>query len=320
MKHPPQLSVIISTYNRADYLYLSLDSLAKQNSTSKLWEIILVDNNSTDGTKELVKKYKICLPQMRYIFEEIQGISTARNRGAKEARASHIIFLDDDAEAPPHWVNGLLKALENYKNMAAFGGPVIPNWEGPQPTWVPPQFLGYFTQLDYGANPINITKAGGVLLGANIGFEKSTFIEHGGFSTQLGRIGKNLLSGEETQLLQKIKTSGRAIWYLPDCGVMHLVLPERRSPSFLLRRMYGDGLSQVILDLSNGRLDRKSIGRRLLYEYKVLVKEHYQRLNNYSLKNESEKVFDQAKIARRKGRIRQLWREWLQFISFLKTN
>jgi glycosyltransferase involved in cell wall biosynthesis len=301
----PVLSVIISTYNREEYLHLSLNSLVGQTLAKQAFEIIVVNNNSTDGTAQIVKSYAQKLPQMRCVFEAKQGISHARNRGAAESKAANIVFLDDDAEAPPEWAVNLVQAFADYPDAAALGGPIEPNWEGPEPEWLPAAFKSFYTWLDYGNQVLNLTEKGGVLLGANIAFNKAKFMAYGQFNTQLGRVGKNLISGEETRLIEGLKEQGEAIYYLPHCGVRHLVLPERRSKKFLKERMVADGRSQIIIGLEKQGSAPEFLKRKLRYEQKKWLQEKALAILAV-FKGTCQHMAAQCLVARRLGRIAQL--------------
>jgi glucosyl-dolichyl phosphate glucuronosyltransferase len=315
LKMLPELSVIISTYNRSKYLRQTIESLYNQTYSKEKWELIIVDNNSSDDTQELVESNKKKFNNLSYYFEKNQGLSISRNKGALLAKSEYIMFLDDDAAPFSDWVENIIKHIRNTYSIAAFGGPIYPNWEGPQPSWVPLKLLQFYTYLYYGKESLELNSLGKyTLLGANLGFEKKMFFEFNGFLTTLGRVGNNLISGEETHLLNNIFKIGRPILYMADCGVNHIVLPERRNIFFLLKRLYYDGISQVLIDLENSSLSQKYLLRRLVFEISCLIKEIFSLLKSF-LSPISEMVFYTCLVLRRIGRINQIIKQ-----SFFKLS
>lgn len=96
---PVQLTIAVCTYNRADHLKICLDSLSHQADCAPDWELLLVDNNSTDATRQIAQESSLSFPQFRYIFEPEQGLSVARNRALSESNGVFIAYIDDDARA-----------------------------------------------------------------------------------------------------------------------------------------------------------------------------------------------------------------------------
>src|SRR5712671_6825521 len=103
-----RISVIIATHNRADLLAIALKSLARQTIPPAEYEVIVVDNASSDQTPAVVRQMSPAMPQVRYVFEERLGLSWARNAGLEAARAPYVAYLDDDAKAEPEWLEALL--------------------------------------------------------------------------------------------------------------------------------------------------------------------------------------------------------------------
>lgn len=103
-----KISVVVCTFNRADILPLALQSLCEQTPHHDQTEIIVVDNNSPDNTRQVVDEFIEKYPNIRYCFEPIQGLSHARNRGWREARGEYVGYLDDDAKAPPEWLHSAI--------------------------------------------------------------------------------------------------------------------------------------------------------------------------------------------------------------------
>ena len=145
------ISFIICTYNRERYIYECLSRLAK-NTAQAGWEIVLVNNNSTDKTaaecERFVKDYK---PEnYRYFVEKQQGLSFARNRGIAEAKGEWLVFLDDDAMVEPDYIANLQRNIETHPEAKAFGGPIEPFFEGEAPKWLSPWTMIYVSAIDLG--------------------------------------------------------------------------------------------------------------------------------------------------------------------------
>ena len=124
-----ELSAIICTYNRADYLRKSLASLAEQTLSTDRFEIIVVDNNSNDDTKAVVQEEYAYVPNLRYIFEPVPGLSKARNTGWQNANGKYIAFLDDDAVATLRWAEIYMEVFQNWEpTPGCSGGKAEPIW------------------------------------------------------------------------------------------------------------------------------------------------------------------------------------------------
>src|SRR5258706_654344 len=144
-----KISAVICTYNRAEYLGRAIESLAHQDLDSAGYEIIVVDNNSTDTTAQLVKNSIEAYPsiQIRYVLETEQGLSAARNRGAHEAAGNYIAYVDDDARAVQGWLSSLLASFLKLQ-AACIGGPGNLDSEGGPLQMVPLPFPSPFPYLE----------------------------------------------------------------------------------------------------------------------------------------------------------------------------
>ena len=130
-----RISAIICTLNRAAYLEKAIQSLADQTLPEEQFEIIVVDNGSTDNTKTMVEGFKH-LENLRYIYEPIMGLSQARNTGWQNAQGDYVAYLDDDAIACPEWLERIVQAFDTVEpRPGSVGGKVIPVWEAERPAW-----------------------------------------------------------------------------------------------------------------------------------------------------------------------------------------
>ncbi len=229
-----KISVIICTYNRANSLEDTLYCLTKQSYKHNNWELIVVDNNSNDNTKDIINKYKKILPNLTYQFEPKQGLSHARNLGIKSAHGEIIAFTDDDVLPETDWLYQIINNMETY-NCDACGGYISPKWEVPPPSWLTEIFYGFLaikTDLN-GPRQLSITDE--LPFGANMAFHKSMFTKYGLFDTQKGRKGAILAGGEDIEMFERIISAGSTVFYFSDIKVIHKVEAFRLKKNYFRR-------------------------------------------------------------------------------------
>jgi glycosyltransferase involved in cell wall biosynthesis len=247
------ISAIICTHNRDTYLGAAIDSLLAQN-TAIGFEVIVVDNGSSDRTAEVVKQ-RLSDPRLKYIFEPVLGLSVARNTGAVNASGEILAYLDDDAVASSSWLEILYSAYQGNSKLAIAGGKVTLLWaEGTQPPrWLSPGLAGNLGAYDLGTSVVYIENPGLTPRGLNYSIRSSFLIEIGGFDTNLGRVGKNLLSNEELQMTELALARGWQVAYLPDALVAHNVSPERLNRSWFFSRGWWQGISECYREQLAGK-------------------------------------------------------------------
>ncbi len=250
-----QISAIICTHNRDTYLGAAIDSLLAQDFTAE-FEVIVVDNGSSDRTREVVEQ-RLGDSRVKYVFEPTIGLSVARNTGARVASADIIAYLDDDAEASVSWLQVLSAAYQNNSKLAIAGGKVTllwpPNIE--PPSWLSPGLAGNLGAYDLGDRMIYIEQPGLTPRGLNYSLRRSFLEEIGGFDPQLGRVGKNLLSNEELQMTEFALQRGWQVAYLPEALVAHNVAPERLNRAWFLNRGWWQGISECYREQLAGKAD-----------------------------------------------------------------
>lgn len=265
------LSILICTYNRADYLPGAIESCMRQSLDAERYELIVVDNNSSDGTRGVVRQYEHEHTNVRYIVEEQQGLTYARMRGIDEAAGAYVAFVDDDARAHRRWLERLLEAFEQRSPApVCVGGKVLLDWEGPRPAWYPPDYDGLLAYVDHGDRGFYLrpNAPGHYLIGTNMAFERQALLDIGGFRTHFGRRGSSSLSGDETELINRLLRQGSPVYYEPRAVVTHVVVPERRTRRFLIDRVRGDGQTQPLLDLDRRAFCETNLPRRIGYDAK----------------------------------------------------
>lgn len=242
----PLASIIICTYNRAECLRAAVDSAIAQRMPPGTFEVIVVDNGSTDGTRPMIRGY---MDRVRYLHVPEPGLSRARNAGWRAARAPIVAMLDDDAIADSDWLEMLLTAFETvHPTPICVGGRVSPLWEAPRPAWLSDKLLGALTVADWspvGKRIGDLTQEW--LVGANLAVLKTELARHGGFPEELGRKGRALLSGEETYLQSRMLGEGAVLWYEPRAHVGHRVSADRLTPRWFYSRHLMQGVSDAII-------------------------------------------------------------------------
>jgi len=301
-----EISVIICTYNRSDYLPAAIKSCIRQTMDDKKYEILIIDNNSTDGTEKIVRCFQKEYRNIRYFKEESQGLNFARNRGAAEAEGRYVAYLDDDARAEPDWLTNMIKTFrrQNPQPVCA-GGCVRLDWEGPVPDWFPQEFNALMAFVDHGSSGFYLKygEEGHFLIGTNMAFQRDVLIDMNGFRTAYGRKKRRTISGAETELVNRLLLQGLPVYYSPDAAVTHTVVPERRTRRFLIKRMFGDGATQPLMDLETERFCSTPLIRRILYDMKICIGYYFQYLYRKIIINDPQSLTHYLFFTQRRGRL-----------------
>jgi glycosyltransferase involved in cell wall biosynthesis len=241
---PVQISVVISTRNRAGQLRLCLEALTSQrNVAPEAYEIIVVDNGSTDLTEQTVKTIQRGFAQITYLYEEKLGLSIARNAGARHAQGAILCFTDDDAVTCPNYVGEVLSSFVDPAT-ACVGGKVIASWpDGSPPDWFSPKYAHVVAQTSFGETPRRM-RNGEFPYGCNISFRKETFEAFGGFDENLGKRGGNNIWGEEIDLCHRIQRQGLQFFYNPRAVVTHTVGRGRATQHYFIESIFGKGVTE----------------------------------------------------------------------------
>jgi len=259
-----KISVIVCTHNRCELLRESFRSLLAQDYCAQDYELIVVDNNSTDGTRDVFEEFAIKRNglHVRYVMEEKIGLSHARNRGIAEAQGDIMAFIDDDARAEKSWLSQLVKVYSEEKDAGCVGGRVILDWYAEKPFWWQPELDEVFNGINYSDKRIVLSHPR-YPYGTNISYKADILEKVGLFGTDLGRIGSKLLAGEETELCLRIEKAGYKIFYEPSAVVYHRVEPDKLTKSYIRKRAIWHGRSQALIELKHfGReyVRKKSLG------------------------------------------------------------
>lgn len=239
------ISVIICTYNRSKSLLKTLESFrGVLNPREAAWELILVDNNSNDDTREIANHFiKSSIFPCKYLFENRQGLSYARNTGITEAIGDILSFTDDDVIVDECWLRNIENEFKN-KDVACIGGKILPIWENPQPAWLTGELLQFLALQDLGEEKIVLDRP--VIWGANLSIRSSMFQKYGVFDTKLGNIEGKLYGGEETKFVQLLLANGENVLYCPDILVHHCIPGFRMKKSYFRKWVYDKGELKAI--------------------------------------------------------------------------
>lgn len=254
------LSVVLSTYNRGALLSNALEKLRVQQTNGIDYEIIVVDNNCTDHTKELVHSFIARDSHFRYIFEGRQGLSYARNAGIEAAQSDLIVFCDDDVEASPSWVQKNYEAGLRFPDADYIGGRVLPIWSGPVPSWVR-QTMAPFALSDLGDEPFVVSpEKPHCLVGASLGVRRRAFDKTGLFSIKTQRVKNSIGSTEDFDWQIKVWAYGGHGVYDPSIVCATEVPKDRLSKSYHRRWHLGHGKFNAIARRPQWEGSRRILG------------------------------------------------------------
>lgn len=247
------VTVAICTHNRAQDTGEAIESILTQSYAEEEIEIIVVDNRSTDHTAEVVNQLRDRHgSRIRYILENKLGLSVARNRAIQEARGKYILFLDDDALASMEWVQNIVEVFESDPLIGCVGGKIEPIWEVEEPDWIPEEYRSVFTILDY-SSEVKEMPSPSIPYGANVAFRMRVFQEMKPFREDLGRVGKNLLSSEESELIARVREKYK-VFYTPFAPVKHKIAKERTTKKWFLKRIFWQGVSDAVKRKDKGSI------------------------------------------------------------------
>jgi glycosyltransferase involved in cell wall biosynthesis len=235
------ISVVLSTYNRADVLAGALECFARQQAPSVEFEVIIVDNNSSDRTREIAEAFAARDPRFRCLFESRQGLSYARNAGIRAARADAVAFTDDDVQVAPDWIAQIHRALLEYPEADYLGGRVLPVWPSAMPDWSHAK-MSPFALQDLGDRPLRLSSEDPrCLIGACLVVRSRALAKAGLFSTETQRVEDGVGSTEDADWEMQVWSYGGHGVYAPDIVVYSPLSPERLTKAYHRRWHIGHG-------------------------------------------------------------------------------
>jgi glycosyltransferase involved in cell wall biosynthesis len=236
------ISVIICTFNRCDSLVDTLHSLSAMRVPDDIdWNVLVVDNNSTDRTRERVLEVagQTTLP-LTYLRQPIPGLSHARNLGITSTDKEYIAFTDDDVLVGEDWLAQIVQTFR-ANNADCVGGKVVPYWIEPRPEWLTDNLLNVLAMLDHGDAPFQFGERDHrILFGANFSFRRECLTRLGMFNVDLGRKGAFGV-GEDKAIFHQLTQSGGRAFYNPAIVVRHKVPPDRMEKRYFRQWYYVAG-------------------------------------------------------------------------------
>jgi glycosyltransferase involved in cell wall biosynthesis len=266
-------TVAIPTYNGAQRIADVLDSLQHQEGLEAVhWEVIVIDNNSTDQTCKIVEEYQLHFPcSLRYCVEKKQGAGYARKLAIHQAKCELVGFLDDDNIPYPHWIKAALDFAAQYPQAGAFGSQIHGDFDAPLPSELKP-LLPYFAILEWGNQPFQYTQM--LPPSAGLVVRRQAWLECVPEKTILnGRTKDNFLTGEDLEVLAYIKRKGTwQIWYNPRMEINHKISVFRFDKNYLIPFFRGIGLSRYVTRTAGISSKRKCFGLFLIYLFGDMYK------------------------------------------------
>jgi glycosyltransferase involved in cell wall biosynthesis len=251
-----KLSVIIPTRNRAGLLHTTLKSIALQTFPSAEFEVIVVDNGSTDNTKQIVDNCISSIRNIRYFYDATPGLHIGRHLGLKEAKAELLVYADDDIEAFPEWLEGIWESFQDNE-VALVGGKNLPKWETEPPYWIYEMWmeinkyghsLGYLSILDFGNEIMEIDPC--YIWGCNFSIRKKTLLEAKGFHPDAFPQDMIKYRGDgETSVSNYIRKKSYKTIYNPKASVYHFVPKNRMTVDYFCKRAFNQGISDSFADI-----------------------------------------------------------------------
>lgn len=242
------VSVVISTYNRSKTLARSLDALLHQTAGDIRYEVIVVDNNSTDDTREAIEaRVTESAGRLKYVFEPRQGLSYGRNAGIANSRSQIIAFTDDDVLVAPDWIYRIKTGFDP-EDIEFLGGKVLPVWREAPPPWLSTAHWAPLALIDYGDEPFYVDRNRRLcLVGANLAFRRRAFDQVGLFSTEFQRVKAGIGSLEDHEIQIRLWERNLRGKYLPQLVVTAEVETDRTDKQYHRRWHGGHGHFSALL-------------------------------------------------------------------------
>jgi GT2 family glycosyltransferase len=238
-----RVTVAVITYNRSRQLRQALAGMLRQDYPADRWELLVIDNNSTDDTRDVIASFVTTMPAPRRIVETRQGLDHGRNRAIEEAKGDLIVLVDDDILVEPDWLAQLIAPFssESAHRIGVVGGEVVPVFPDGLPAWLEGSHRPLGFRSDPGPLPSNQAP-----MGANFAFPKWVFVRFGAFDTRLDRQGARLFGGGDSEMIRRLRTVGLEAWFVPGAKVLHQIPAERLTLGYSLRHAFDSARSRVV--------------------------------------------------------------------------
>ena len=252
-----KFSLIVATYNRAESLLRTLESVVLQSADPTLWECVVVNNNSTDNTAQAFAAFVAdhTTLNLRMVDEPKQGLSNARNCGIAAAEGEYIAIIDDDETLELGYIETYIEFFDSFPTALAAGGAVKAVYEGSRPRW-----MSHYTEQMI-ANPLDLDivvtlfPASRVPAGGNMAFRRAAFEKVGLFNPRLGRNGQSLIGGEENDLFARLRRAGELLYFVPGAAIYHHIPQSKLTDEYFDRLSYNVGRSKLMRAEADGAVD-----------------------------------------------------------------
>lgn len=255
MSNPLKITVVICTYNRCVYIRDAMESLYQQTLPKNAYEVIIVNNNSTDNTQQVCENFITSHSNTNYHYynETKQGASFARNTGAAYAKSPLLCFMDDDAIADKDYLERIVRFFETHSDAGGLGGRIIPRYIPDEPTWMShfvSSLVGHFHYSD----EVTVFAPNKYPLESNMIIRKADFDAIGGFNEALpGVVGTLRIGGEGKDFFLRLKELGRTIYYDPAICVQHVVETSKLTREYMYRVASGIGRGERVRTLQKSK-------------------------------------------------------------------
>ena len=252
-----KFSLIVATYNRAESLLRTLESVVLQSADPALWECVVVNNNSTDNTAQAFAAFAAdhTTFNLRMVDEPKQGLSNARNCGIAAAEGEYIAIIDDDETLELGYIETYIEFFDSFPTALAAGGAVKAVYERSRPRW-----MSHYTEQMI-ANPLDLDivvtlfPASRVPAGGNMAFRRAAFEKVGLFNPRLGRSGQSLIGGEENDLFARLRRAGELLYFVPGAAIYHHIPQSKLTDEYFDRLSYNVGRSKLMRAEADGAVD-----------------------------------------------------------------
>lgn len=247
-----QITAAICAHNDAAVLRDAVASVMKQTLPGSNYEVLVIDNASTDGTGCVGADLQVIYGKRLKVYREQRlGLSHARNRALSEASAPIVAFIDADAVADPGWLEAMVEAFEHCDRAGVVGGPVRIQWDQPRPRWWDDRLGEALNAYRPGDEPMSLGYPR-YPYGTNFALRADSAEAVGGFRAGLGRRGHDLTAGEESEICLRFQRAGWEIRFTPHAMVHHRTAADRLHRRYILRRAWNHGRSQFLVEFMHG--------------------------------------------------------------------
>jgi len=237
-----KFSLAICTHNHHSALQQTLAELKSLNAPGGAWELLIVDNASSDGTSAWLAQdtWQLHHIPCRCVQEDALGVANARNLALRKAKGEYVVFLDDDETPERDWLQQIEHIIDLHRP-AAVGGRICAQLPGKRPRWLNDHLLGFLGELDYGPEAHTLTSPSTPIFTGNAAFHRQTVLDAGGFDANLGRRGRLQSGGEDTELYRRLVASGKTILWAPRAVIHHRIEPWKLRRGYFLQLHYRQG-------------------------------------------------------------------------------